>query len=311
MSSPWNVGADCPWDEFAGWGSAVDASPYLKHGRLSDWLATVDALPDEKVESFSLGRQVGPRGPAERPEALAAQLMALKPWRKGPFEFFGTAVDTEWRSDLKWDRISHALSNPTERVLDVGCGSGYHLWRLLEQGHERVLGIDPGVLFACQFLALKKYAPGNAPEFWPVPLEALPERAFFDWVLSMGVLYHRRSPLDHLSHLKALLRPGGRVLLETLVIEGDERACLTPADRYANMKNCWFIPSVDLLTVWLRRVGFKSVECLDVSPTTVAEQRATAWSTDFSLHDALSSSDPSRTVEGHPAPLRAVLTCGL
>ncbi|PMC22346.1 tRNA 5-methoxyuridine(34)/uridine 5-oxyacetic acid(34) synthase CmoB, partial [Klebsiella aerogenes] len=44
----------------------------------------------------------------------------------------------------------------------------------------------------------------------------------------MGVLYHRRSPLDHLWQLKDQLAPGGELVLETLVIEGDENTVLVP-----------------------------------------------------------------------------------
>ncbi|VEI46073.1 tRNA mo(5)U34 methyltransferase [Actinobacillus equuli] len=81
--------------------------------------------------------------------------------------------------------------------------------------------------------------------------------AAFDTVFSMGVLYHRKSPLDHLSQLKAQLVKGGELVLETLVIDGDVNTCLVPADRYAKMKNVYFIPSIDCLINWLEKVGFK------------------------------------------------------
>ncbi len=62
----------------------------------------------------------------------------------------------------------------------------------------------------------------------------------------MGVLYHRRSPVDHLYQLKSTLRPSGELVLETLIIDGDEQTVLLPKDRYARMRsNVWFIPSVE------------------------------------------------------------------
>lgn len=44
----------------------------------------------------------------------------------------------------------------------------------------------------------------------------------------MGVLYHRRSPLEHLWQLKDQLVNEGELVLETLVIDGDENTVLVP-----------------------------------------------------------------------------------
>ncbi|MGB0956890.1 MAG: DUF1698 domain-containing protein, partial [Litorivicinus sp.] len=97
--------------------------------------------------------------------------------------------------------------------------------------------------------------------------------------------------------------------LETLVIEGDENSVLVPPDRYARMKNCWFIPSVDALVSWCRKLGFAFVDCVDVTKTTSEEQRATNWVGGDSLAGALDPENPNLTIEGHPAPLRATLIC--
>jgi tRNA (mo5U34)-methyltransferase len=123
----------------------------------------------------------------------------------------------------------------------------------------------------------------------------------------MGVLYHRRSPLDHLIQLKDQLASGGELVLETLVIEGDENAVLVPVDRYAQMRNVYFFPSARALKRWLEQVGFENVRIVDENVTTVGEQRTTEWMTHNSLPDYLDPNDPSKTVEGHPAPRRAVL----
>ncbi len=59
------------------------------------------------------------------------------PWRKGPFSLYGVNIDTEWRSDWKWDRVLPHLSPLKGRlVLDVGCGGGYHMWRMLGEGAD-------------------------------------------------------------------------------------------------------------------------------------------------------------------------------
>ena len=41
-------------------------------------------------------------------------------------------------------------------ILDVGCGSGYHMWRMVGEGAKMVVGIDPTELFLCQFEAVRK-----------------------------------------------------------------------------------------------------------------------------------------------------------
>ena len=231
------------------------------------------------------------------------------PWRKSPFDIFGVEVDTEWRSDWKWQRIAPHISSLADRmVLDVGCGSGYHCWRMWAEGARLVLGIDPTLLYFFQYLCLKRYALSAPVWYAPVRLEEMPLGSqAFDTVFSMGVLYHRRSPLDHLAELYSALRPGGELVLETLVVEGDINTVLMPADRYAAMRNVFFLPAPDLLELWLRRSGFVDVRTVDICVTNVAEQHSTEWMTFQSLPDFLDPADSSRTIEGYPAPRRATL----
>jgi tRNA (mo5U34)-methyltransferase len=122
----------------------------------------------------------------------------------------------------------------------------------------------------------------------------------------MGVLYHRRSPLDHLLELKDCLKSGGELVLETLVIDGEEGRVLVPEDRYAQMRNVWFIPSPETLVAWLKRCGYRNIRLVDVSRTTTDEQRATEWMRFQSLSDFLDPANSGRTREGYPAPQRAV-----
>ena len=90
-------------------------------------------------------------------------------------------------------------------------------------------------------------------------------------------------------------------------VEGDVNTVLVPEDRYAQMRNVWFLPSVPALELWLRRAGFTDVRSVDISRTSVEEQRATQWMRYQSLPDFLDPQDHSRTIEGLPAPLRATL----
>ncbi|HBR98049.1 MAG TPA: tRNA 5-methoxyuridine(34)/uridine 5-oxyacetic acid(34) synthase CmoB, partial [Gammaproteobacteria bacterium] len=241
--------------------------------------------------------------------ALEAALRGLMPWRKGPFAFFGIPIDTEWRSDWKWDRLAHAMAPlNNRRVLDIGCGNGYHLWRIRASGARLALGIDPSLLFLCQFAALQTYAKEPHIHLAPLAMEAFPQdTAFFDTVFCMGVLYHRRSPMDFLRELLGQLRPGGELVLETLVIDGDETCVLVPESRYARMRNVWFIPSSAALSLWLRRVGFRNVRVIDECITDVKEQRSTDWMRYESLAECLNPDQPDLTIEGLPAPKRAIV----
>ena len=249
-------------------------------------------------------------------EALLKNLM---PWRKGGFiigdETHQIHIDTEWRSDLKWDRVLPHISDLSgKRVLDVGGGSGYHGFRMLGVGASSVVVIDPSCLFYHQFMAIRHFLGemtnryGQSPiHFIPVGLEELPNGGLFHTVFCMGVLYHRASPFDCLLQLKNQLLKGGELVLETLVVEGDENTVLVPKDRYAMMNNVYFLPSVAALTLWLEKAGFVDVHCVDISTTTSDEQRATDWMTYHSLSDFLDPDDDSKTIEGYPRPVRAVM----
>jgi tRNA (mo5U34)-methyltransferase len=193
-------------------------------------------------------------------------------------------------------------------VLDVGCGNGYHLWRMYGAGARAAVGLDPAPAYVAQYCAVRHFMPG--PPVWALPLalEDLPaDLRSFDTVFSMGVLYHCRLPLDHLRRLKQCLRPGGELVLETLVVEGGADTVLIPRERYARMKNVRFIPSCAALQNWLHDCGFQNIRLLSVTPTTPEEQRATEWSGEVSLKDFLDPNDPARTIEGYPAPTRAIV----
>lgn len=290
--------------------------------------ASVARLPTVAVDKVDLDSDVltiaANLSNSERKQTLAL-LKQLVPWRKGPFQIGAQIdgqigsdkdrsifIDTEWHSDWKWQRIASHLGNlKGRRVLDVGGGSGYHGWRMAGAGADTVIIIDPSCLFYHQFMAIRHFvgdADSYRTHYIPVPLEALPEHSqLFDTVFSMGVLYHRQSPFEHLQQLKGQLVKGGELVLETLVIDGDANTVLVPHDRYAQMNNVYFLPSVAALTGWLEKAGFSDVRCVDVAITSTAEQRKTDWMTYHSLADFLDPDDVSKTIEGYPAPKRATL----
>jgi tRNA (mo5U34)-methyltransferase len=279
------------------------------HGDFLRWSQGLNALPDVQAD-VNISHQVCVQSVADIDEEKVEQaLKQLHPWRKGPFHILGVHIDTEWRSDWKWQRVLPHISPLQNRVvLDIGCGSGYHMWRMLGEGAKLVLGIDPSPLFSFHFASIKRYQPDAANFLIPTGIDEMPHgMQCFDTVFSMGILYHRREPLEHLYKIRNLLKKGGELVLETLVVDGDETTCLVPSGRYAKMRNVWFIPSVAMLTIWLQRAGFKNIRCVDLNTTSTEEQRSTEWMTFESLPQFLDANDPHKTIEGYQAPKRAVM----
>jgi len=290
-------------------GLAEHCLQHHPHGDLARWRAALRSLPaapgpvalDQPIPT--LGSEAADR------TSLQAALIALHPWRKGPFCLGGVTIDSEWRSDLKWARLSAHLDLAGCRVLDVGSGNGYYGLRMLGAGAQLVVGADPTVLFVMQWLACRHFSGDVANFVLPLGIEELPPGpAGFDAVFSMGVLYHRRDHQQHLRQLRGLLRPGGTLVLETLVLPPDRAEdVLVPRERYARMRNVWAVPGTARLGRWLERAGFRNVRLIDVTRTTTAEQRTTPWMRFESLEQALDPENHARTVEGHPAPVRAIL----
>ncbi len=284
----------------------------ILHGDFVKWEAIISNLPEIQPSIIQLNTDTIRIGKREdisdiQYDNYEKALRQLYPWRKGPYNLFSIKIDTEWRSDWKWKRLkNHITPLKNKIVLDVGCGNGYHCWRMAGEGTDLVIGIDPYLLFVMQFFAIKHFIKNNSVFVLPVGIEEIPKQTpFFDTVFSMGVFYHRRSPFDHLYELKALLKLGGELVLETLIIEGTEGEVLVPKNRYAKMRNVWFIPTADTIIQWLRRVGFINVRLVNITRTTIEEQRSTDWMPFESLSDFLDKNNSNKTIEGYPSPVRA------
>lgn len=286
----------------------------FQHGDLARWQHAIGQLPNNLHDidcdfSNSVVR-IGQKQQLIMPSAqLQAILLELHPWRKGPYAVFGITIDAEWRSDWKWLRLQDHISPLKQRlVLDVGCGNGYHCWRMLGAGARTVVGIDPNLLNVMQFHALQWLTGSSNIFVLPLEIADVPYGLkAFDTVFSMGVLYHRRSPIEHLLALRNSLRSGGELVLETLIIAGKAGDTLMPQQRYAKMRNVWFIPSCATLLTWMQRCGFNNIRLVDATTTTTQEQRSTKWMRFHSLANFLDAENSTLTVEGLPAPCRALV----
>lgn len=242
-------------------------------------------------------------------EKLKKGLMELWPWRKGPFEIFGITIDTEWQSNLKWDRIKNFISPLYRRhILDIGSSNGYYMFRMLEQNPAFLLGIEPYSVFYYQFKILNSMANQEKIHTLPIRFEEMyiPGKKF-NTVFCMGVLYHRISPVEFLKNIRLVMAADGELVLETMILEGDEHICLYPTGRYAKMQNVYFLPTIPVLQSWLKKAGFSKSLCIDITKTTEEEQRKTDWVNTESLNDFLDPLDKDKTIEGYQAPLRAVV----
>jgi len=276
------------------------------HGDMPEWHAALLALPEARADWYLEDGVLVAGKTVRAPAALSATLKQLIPWRKGPLRLGGVDIDTEWRSDWKWDRIAGHVDLTGKRVLDIGAGNGYFGWRMLADGAAQVVGCDPTLLFYMQYRAIEHFAGESSHLLLPLKFEQIPARADFHTVFSMGVLYHRKNPHEHLQRIRDHLEPGGFAVVETLIVPGHDDHELDPPDRYANMRNVHHLPTGPRLLRWLAENGFDDARIVDVSITTSEEQRATEWMPFHSLSHALDQKRTA-TVEGYPRPRRALV----
>ena len=278
----------------------------IKHGDLTRWLSSLEQLPEIELRSVSFKDTVqlcGTVGQEEK-KTLQSIIDALIPWRKGPFNLFGIPIDTEWRSDMKWNRIKDHVELDNATVLDVGCGNGYYGWRMIDAGADSVVGLESSVVYVLQ-AALMSHFVGSINTVVPWRYGETDWEGGYDVVFSMGVLYHQRDADKHLDHLSNNVKAGGTLVLETLVADD----VIVPKGRYARMRNVWCIPTEDRVMKLMEEHGFATVQLVDRSRTTTEEQRPTRYMPYESLRQALNPSDPTLTVEGYPAPERAIFVC--
>ncbi len=241
-------------------------------------------------------------------KALETVARRMMPWRKGPFDLFGVAIDSEWRSYKKYNLLRPYMDLEGKRVADVGCNNGYYMFRMLEMAPKEVLGIDPSPLFRSQFDLINRYIRSDVLRYELLGVEHMRYFAdMFDTIFCLGVLYHRSDPIVALKSLKQALKRGGELFLDTFMIDGESPICLVPESTYSKIGNVHFVPTIPALEHWCKKAGFERFEVLAVVKTESDEQRRTDWIQGESLENFLNPDDPSLTVEGYPAPKRVYI----
>jgi len=233
-------------------------------------------------------------------------LRDFMPWRKGPFEVFGTRIDAEWRSERKWNRVLPELPDlQGKTVADIGSNNGYYMFRMAHHKPKFVLGFEPYLQHYFTFKTLNAFAGQKnlSVELLGVEHIALFKESF-DVVFLMGILYHRSSPVEVLRDIMTAMKPGGVLIVESQGIPGDGPVALFPEKRYAKVPGTYFVPTASCLANWLTRAGFAEVKVFFSHPMSSREQRPTQWMVFESYEDFIDKADPSLTVEGYPAPVR-------
>ncbi|QEN07810.1 tRNA 5-methoxyuridine(34)/uridine 5-oxyacetic acid(34) synthase CmoB [Oceanispirochaeta crateris] len=239
-------------------------------------------------------------------EQLLTALKSLIPWRKGPFSYYGVDIDSEWQSHLKWNRVLPWLPDlKNKKICDIGCNNEYYMYRMLSQEPWFVLGIDPMVRYYFHHLLNRKFYRDPKLHFDLLGVDDMNLfPGFFDVVFLMGIIYHRRNPVQTLNLINASMRSGGTLILESSGIPGDDPYCLFPDGRYMKAPGYWFLPTASALKNMLSRTGFHKIEMFENFKLDVNEQRQTDWAIYESLEHFLDADDPGKTVEGYPAPVR-------
>lgn len=147
------------------------------------------------------------------------------------------------RESAIWAGLGAGLSG---LLLDAGCGTG-RVGRCLAEGNAalRIVGVDaaPDRLAAARAAGPGRFVRGN--------VLALPfVDASFDVVAAGRLLYRVPEPVSLLREARRVLRPGGVLLLDTILWSGRQLAA-----RLGRERDHWRIPR-RALTRLLARAGF-------------------------------------------------------
>ncbi|QIR77546.1 tRNA 5-methoxyuridine(34)/uridine 5-oxyacetic acid(34) synthase CmoB [Sulfurospirillum diekertiae] len=268
------------------------------------------SLPMLENISFSLGDTITIKALHVKffdQEKIRQCALALRPWRKGPFEILDTFIDTEWQSFIKYNLLEPYFNLEGKVVGDIGCNNGYYLFRMLSQRPKKLVGFDPSALYKTQFDFINHFIQSDI-VYEMLGVEHLPEYEHrFDTLFCLGVLYHRSDPIQTLKALYQGLNPNGELILDTFMIDGDTPVALCPSKTYSKIPNVYFVPTIPALYNWLERAKFRDIELLEIKKTDANEQRKTEWIYGESLEDFLDPNNPELTIEGFPAPKRVYI----
>ena len=150
-------------------------------------------------------------------------------------------------------------------VLDIGAWDGFFSFLAEERGAARVLAVDKMLnpeahSRGTSTFELAKRIRGSHVEYRVAAVENLSDlEERFDVVLFLGVYYHMKDPLVGLEVIRKLVKPGGRVYTEGLVIPGSRPAVRLLGPTEVEPWTFW-APTVPGLIALCRLAGFSETE---------------------------------------------------
>lgn len=279
-----------------------------KDKRIEKWIHLLSEIPNLQDTTIDLLSGVHIKGDSNNSaeKAIEDLLLQFLPWRKGPFNVNNIIIDSEWRSNLKWDKFLELdLDLKDKNILDVGSGNGYYAFRMLGQGAKAIFCLEPNLVHFSQFLAINHFIKTNKIIMLPERLEALEMKStFFDIVFSMGLLYHQRDPSMHSSYLRNRMTNTGQLVVETIIAPKEYGDYLEPRGPYAAMPNVHYIHTDKGFQALAEKEGLKVIKSTTEVQTTTSEQRQTKWMPFKSFESAILIEDQDLTIENLPAPKR-------
>jgi len=155
-------------------------SEHLKNYEQKQWdkLMRLYIHKDRILSSLEFIQHFNPQNPNEC-QYIIDWLKVLRPWRKGPYQFFfgnnsllsNLTIDSEWNSELKWQRLAphinqffHTTHKTQLQIADIGGNNAFYLFRLLEdlkstgvdlkEKIHQLVNLDPTPMFFLQAEAL-------------------------------------------------------------------------------------------------------------------------------------------------------------
>tara|TARA_B100000482_G_scaffold189237_1_gene170371 strand:- start:1737 stop:2666 length:930 start_codon:yes stop_codon:yes gene_type:complete len=284
-----------------------------KDSRIESWLEILNRLPSILNAEVELVNEVSVDFDFKDSDKIERLLLHLIPWRKGPFRINDIFIDSEWDSEKKWKRFQKLnFDLDGKSILDVGSGNGYYAFRMLGMGADKVLCLEPNLIHVSQFSAINHFVNSEKIRMIPERLEESGlENSKFDTIFSMGLLYHQRNPVEHLTNLKNLLADDGKIVLETIISPKECGLVLEPSNgKYASMPNVHFVHTDNGCKSIFRELSLQVQAESDLVVTNEKEQRSTKWMPFKSFESALNLQNKSITIEGYPAPKRKFYVLG-
>ena len=131
------------------------------------------------------------------------------------YKYLSTVYDRvnrfNWTEEMRSEALSWLEFDGDDRVLDVGCGTGFGTAGLLEHADD-VHGLDQSVHQMEK--AFEKFGKHDRVRFYRGDAERLPfVDDAFDVVWSSGSIEYWPNPVAGLAELRRVAKPGGRVLV--------------------------------------------------------------------------------------------------